>query len=110
MHNRSFMTRQGNRIDDTVLFKLADFFKVFGDSTRVRILHALMQKERSVNELTSVLSMTQPAVSQQLRILKSNHLVKSRKEGQSSIYSPDDSHVETILKIGLEHIFEKGGR
>ena len=92
--------------DEDALFDLAELFKIFGDSTRVKILYALLDKEMSVTEIASTLSMAQPAISQQLRILKTNGLVKFERDGKSLIYSLADSHVTSILSQGLDHIGE----
>jgi|SRR5574344_555018 ArsR family transcriptional regulator, lead/cadmium/zinc/bismuth-responsive transcriptional repressor len=92
--------------DEDALFDLAELFKVFGDSTRIKILYVLLESELSVNDITKVLNMTQSAISHQLRILKSNGLVKYRREGKSLIYSLADSHVTTILSQGMEHVGE----
>ena len=85
----------------------AELFKVFGDSTRVKILYVLLEKEMSVTEIAENLKMTQPAISQQLRVLKTNGLVSYRREGKSLIYSLADEHVSIILNIGLEHLAER---
>lgn len=92
--------------DEDLLFDLAELFKIFGDSTRIKILFALLERELSVGELAEVLSMTQSAISHQLRVLKANGLVKFRREGKSLIYSLSDEHVTKILNMGLEHIEE----
>ena len=92
--------------DEDALFDLAELFKIFGDSTRIKILFALLGNELSVGELSDVLKMTQSAISHQLRILKANGLVKFRREGKSMIYSLSDAHVSKILNLGLEHIKE----
>jgi len=88
------------------LYDLAELFKVFGDSTRIKILCALFESEMCVCDITSLLNMTQSAISHQLRILKTSKLVKSRKEGKSVFYSLADDHVKSIFKEGLEHINE----
>jgi len=89
------------------LFDLAELFKVFGDSTRIRILNALFhQKELSVSELAQQLSMTVSAVSHQLRILRTSDLVRSRRDGKTVFYSLADDHVKTIIYMGLEHLEE----
>ncbi len=93
--------------NEGVLCDLAELFKIFGDSTRVKILYALLDKEMSVTEIASTLSMAQPAISQQLRVLKLNSLVKFRREGKSLIYSLADEHVSEILSIGMEHLGEQ---
>ena len=96
--------------DEDTLFDLAELFKIFGDSSRIKILFALFKKEMAVNELSAFLSMTQSAVSHQLRILKTNGLVKFRRDGKSLIYSLADGHVTSILSQGLEHIGEVVGK
>ncbi len=88
------------------LYDLAELFKVFGDSTRIRILFVLFGEEMCVCDLAEALSMTQSAISHQLRILKQNKLVKSRREGKSIFYSLADDHVGTIIGQGMEHITE----
>lgn len=92
--------------EEEELYDLAELFKVFGDSTRIRILFVLFEAEVCVCDLAEVLHMTQSAVSHQLKILKQNKLVKSRREGKSIFYSLADSHVRTIIDQGLEHIEE----
>lgn len=92
--------------DEDTLYDLAELFKVFGDSTRVRILFALYESEMCVCDLTDALGMTQSAVSHQLQILRSNKLVKSRREGKQVYYSLADQHVVTIMAQGLDHILE----
>ena len=91
---------------ETELYDLSELFKVFGDSTRIRILFVLFEAEVCVCDLANALNMTQSAISHQLRILKANKLVKSRREGKSVFYSLSDDHVRTIIAIGLEHIEE----
>lgn len=88
------------------LYDLAELFKVFGDSTRIRILFVLFEAEVCVCDLAQTLHMTQSAVSHQLKILKQNKLVKSRREGKSVFYSLADSHVRTIIDQGRDHIEE----
>ena len=91
---------------ETELYDLSELFKVFGDSTRIRILYVLFEAEVCVCDLANALNMTQSAISHQLRILKANKLVKSRREGKSVFYSLSDDHVRTIIAMGLEHIEE----
>ena len=88
------------------LLDLAELFKVFGDSTRIRILFVLFEAEVCVCDLAQGLNMTQSAVSHQLAILKRSKLVKSRREGKSVFYSLADEHVRTIVSQGMEHIEE----
>lgn len=83
---------------------LSTFFKVFGDSTRIKILFLLLEKELCVNDIALILQMNQPAVSHQLRILRQNKIVKYRKEGKLSYYSLDDDHVYNILRQGSDHL------
>lgn len=92
--------------EETELYDLAELFKVFGDSTRIRILFVLFEAEVCVCDLAEALHMTQSAISHQLKILKQNKLVKSRREGKSIFYSLADEHVRTIIDQGREHIEE----
>lgn len=92
--------------DELELYNLAELFKVFGDSTRIRILYVLFEAEVCVCDLAQALHMTQSAISHQLKILKQNRLVKSRREGKSVFYSLADGHVRTIIAQGREHIEE----
>ena len=92
--------------DEEELNDLADLFKVFGDYTRIRILFVLFEAEVCVCDLAQALNMTQSAISHQLKILKQNRLVKSRREGKSIFYSLADEHVRTIIGKGREHIEE----
>ena len=92
--------------EETELYDLAELFKVFGDATRIRILFVLFEAEVCVCDLAQVLQMTQSAISHQLKILKQNKLVKSRREGKSIFYSLADDHVRTIIAQGCDHIEE----
>ena len=92
--------------DEDELYDLAELFKIFGDSTRIRILYVLFESEVCVCDLAAVLSMTQSAISHQLRILKQKKLVKNRREGKSIFYSLADDHVRTIIDQGREHVEE----
>lgn len=94
-------------INEIVASDLADIFKVFGDSTRIRIMAALYQREICVQELAEILNMNQSAISHQLKIMKLNKLVNGRREGKQIYYSLADDHVSTILSMGLEHINEE---
>ena len=91
------------------LFNLAEFFKVFGDTTRIRILYALFQSEMCVCDIAHLLGMTQSAISHQLRVLKSAKLVRYRKEGRVVYYSLDDEHIKAIFDQGYQHIKEQEG-
>ncbi len=88
------------------MYDLAELFKIFGDSTRIRILFSLYDGDLNVTDLTERLSMTQSAVSHQLKILKTNKLIRSRREGKAIFYSLADEHVHAILEIGMDHIKE----
>jgi DNA-binding transcriptional ArsR family regulator len=92
--------------DEELLFDLADLFKVFGDTTRIKILYALMDGDLCVCDLAEVVKMSQSAVSHQLRTLKQARLVKFRREGKSAKYSLADDHVYTVLSQGMSHICE----
>lgn len=85
---------------------IAELFKAFGDPTRVEILSLLMQQERCVGDIAEGISLSQSAVSHQLRLLKQLHLIKYRREGKNLLYSLADDHVRTILEMGLEHVME----
>ena len=91
---------------EEVIYKLADFFKVFGDTTRIKILYALFSNEMCVCDIAKLLNMTQSAISHQLRVLKQARLVKFRKEGKTVYYSLHDIHVSQIFDCGLHHIKE----
>ena len=88
------------------LEKLAEFFKVFGDKTRLNILKLLLEKELNVGEISAKLEMNSSAISHQLRILRNARLVRCRKDGKNTLYSLNDYHVLNILKQGIEHIQE----
>ena len=92
--------------EEEELLDLAELFKIFGDTPRIRILFVLFEAEVCVCDLAECLKMTQSAISHQLRILKQNKLVKSRREGKSVFYSLADDHVRTIISQGMEHIME----
>lgn len=92
--------------DEELLYDLADLFKVFADTTRIKILYALMGRELSVGDLAEVIGATQSAVSHQLRTLKQAHLVKFQRDGKNVIYSLSDDHVYTMIAQGMTHICE----
>lgn len=97
---------QDKQPDDEYLYELADLFKVFGDTTRIKILYALFESELCVGDIALVLGMSQSAVSHQLRVLKDSKLIKFRREGKVIFYSLDDDHVRTIMSMGMEHVEE----
>jgi ArsR family transcriptional regulator len=92
--------------EEEKLYDLAELFKVFGDSTRIRILWALFEAEMCVCDIAYLLNMTQSAISHQLRVLKQTKLVKNRKEGKNVYYSLEDEHIKQIFDQGLLHISE----
>lgn len=91
--------------EDT-LYDLTELFRIFGDSTRVRILYVLFESEMCVCDIAQLLGMTQSAISHQLRALKNARLVKAHREGKTVFYALADDHVKTIIDQGLEHILE----
>ena len=91
---------------DEVLYDLAELFKIFGDSTRVKILYALLEAELCVCDIAKLMDVSQSAVSHQLRVLKGSKLVKFRRDGKTLYYSLADEHVFRILSQGMEHILE----
>ena len=94
------------QLQEDVLFDLAELFKIFGDSNRIRILYALSGTELCVSDLAGILSLSVSAVSHQLRILKASKLVRCRREGKIIFYMLDDEHVRDIINLGLEHVIE----
>ena len=94
------------KMDENTLYDVAELFKNFSDSTRIRILYSLFGKELSVTEIAEALNMNQSAISHQLRILKNSKLVKNRREGKTIFYSLDDDHVYNIISQGIEHVEE----
>ena len=92
--------------DDEILYDLAELFKIFGDSTRIKILYVLFEAEMCVCDIAQLRNMTQSASSHQLRALKQSKLVKYRREGKTVFYSLADGHVRTILGQGMEHVAE----
>ena len=92
--------------DDDRLYDLADLFRVFGDSTRMRILYALFESELCVGDIAQALGMSQSSVSHQLRVLKAGKIVKFRREGKAVFYSLDDDHVRSIVDLGMKHVEE----
>ena len=91
---------------EELLYDLAELYKVFGDSTRIRILYALFESEMCVCDIAELLGMTVSAISHQLRVLKNAELVKSRRDGKTVFYSLADDHVRLIINQGMEHICE----
>ena len=106
IHADTVQTVQHRMPDFEDLYELADFFKLFGDSTRLSILWALSESEMCVCDICALLKMKQPAVSHQLKNLKQSRIVKSRRDGKVVYYSLDDEHIRRLLDIGMEHILE----
>ena len=96
----------GEMPSDETLYDLAELFKVFGDSTRIKILYALFEAELCVCDISKLLGLTQSAVSHQLRVLKNSRLVKFRRDGKTVFYSLADDHVRKIIAQGMEHVNE----
>jgi ArsR family transcriptional regulator len=92
---------------EELLYDLADFFKVVGDTTRIKILHALLVAEMCVCDLSSLLNISQSAVSHQLRTLRQANLVRFRKQGKVVFYSLKDEHIRQIIQLGIQHVLEK---
>ncbi len=107
IHEDRVNTVKKNMPEDELLYDLADFFKVFGDTTRIKILYALLFSEICVCDLSVLLQMNQSAVSHQLRVLKQARLVKHRREGKVVYYSLKDRHVENIFEQGFIHLKEE---
>lgn len=105
-HGEVISRVQAQLPDDEDLYDLAELFKIFGDSTRIRILYVLFEEEMCVCDIARVLNMTQSAISHQLRLLKQNKLVKNRRDGKTVFYSLADDHVRDIINEGMEHILE----
>ena len=95
-----------DKVNENTLYDVAELFKNFSDSTRIRILYCLFEKERSVTEISELLQMNQSAISHQLRFLKNSKLVKNRRSGKTIYYSLDDEHVYNIILRGIEHVSE----
>lgn len=106
VHEDMIQKVKGRMPAEEELNELADFYKVFGDATRVKILCVLLESEMCVCDLAELLSMTQSAISHQLRVLKQMKLVKNRREGKTVFYSLADGHIQSIISQGMEHITE----
>ncbi len=106
LHKDNFETVRDNLPDDEMLYDLAELYKVFGDSTRIKILYILFEGEMCVQHLCELIGVSQSAVSHQLRILKGARLVRFRREGKTVYYSLADEHVRHIIACGADHINE----
>lgn len=107
IHEESVKQVKSNMLDEEILLDVSDNFKVFGDLTRLKILHALYQRELCVCDLAAVLEANQSTISHQLRVLRGKNLVKFRKDSKMAYYSLADEHVVKIIEMGVEHATEK---
>ncbi|NOY07228.1 MAG: winged helix-turn-helix transcriptional regulator [Spirochaetes bacterium] len=107
IHGKIVHQVQSSIPKDEILYDLADFFKMLGDTTRIKILQVLLISEMCVYDLASLLNVSQSALSHQLKTLRQADLVKYRKEGKSVFYSLKDGHINSIIDLGLTHIMEK---
>lgn len=98
------MDKEKETLSEEKLYRLSEFYKVFANETRIRILYQLMEKEACVGELAHVLNMSQSAISHQLQIIKGSRLVRMKKDGKSAVYSLADHHVKSVLLQGREHV------
>lgn len=106
VHDQVVIEVERNLPPEEILYDLAELFKVFGDSTRIRILYALFEAEMCVCDIAELLGLSQSAISHQLRVLKTAKLVKFRREGKTIYYSLSDQHVRSIIDQGMEHVLE----
>lgn len=104
IHEECIDIVKNSMLPEEIFLKLSSLFKVLGDNTRIKIIYALFKKELCVCDIVAVLNMSQSAISHQLSILKSAHLVKFRKEGKLVYYSLDDQHINQLFNAGLEHV------
>ena len=109
VHDNIVRSAKESMLDDELVYDIADFFKVFGDSSRIKLLYSLLAREMCVGDLAELLGMTQSAVSHQMRMLRQNSIVKYRRRGKAVFYSLDDDHVSALLALSLEHINHKKG-
>ena len=105
-HGEVLRALDGKMPDEEMFYRLAELYKVFGDSTRIKILYALFEAEMCVCDIADLLGMTQSAISHQLRVLKQSQLVKYRRDGKTVYYALADEHVRTIIAMGVEHVEE----
>lgn len=107
VHEEIVKDVRANLPQEALLDNVADTFKVFGDKTRIKILFVLHARELCVCDIAQLLEMNQSAISHQLKVLKQAKLIRSRRDGKQVYYALDDSHVRTILSMGMEHVMEK---
>jgi len=106
VHDEIVQKVQQEMPEDEILYDLADLFKIFGDTTRIRILYVLLESEMCVCDIAALLGMTQSAISHQLKVLKQSKLIRYRRDGKTVFYSLADDHVRTIIDCGVDHIAE----
>ncbi|MGN0526806.1 MAG: ArsR/SmtB family transcription factor [Acutalibacteraceae bacterium] len=106
LHEETVNAVKRDMINDEFVMDIADFFSIFGDSTRIKILWALDKSEMCVCDIAALINMTKSAVSHQLRVLKTNNLVKSRKQGKEVFYTLSDNHIKEIFEKAIEHLTE----
>ena len=106
LHDEIIQKVQRELPDEDTMYDLTELFRIFGDSTRIKILYALFESELCVNDIAQVVGISQSAVSHQLRLLKTSKLVKFRREGKAMYYSLDDDHVRSMIALGMEHTEE----
>ncbi|RXJ87190.1 helix-turn-helix transcriptional regulator [Arcobacter sp. CECT 8985] len=105
-HQKEVENVRKTLIDDETIYDLADLFKAFADSTRMKIISMLKEEELCVGALSELINVNQSAVSHQLRVLKNSKIVKPRRDGKNIFYSLDDEHIKKIYDMGLEHILK----
>ena len=106
LDDASIARLQNDLPDDEILYDLAELFRVFGDSTRIKILYALFESELCVNDIAQVVGISQSAVSHQMRVLKTRQIVQFRRDGKYIYYSLDDDHVRSMISLGMDHVEE----
>jgi ArsR family transcriptional regulator len=107
IHEDTIQKAKAEMLEENLIRKIGDFFKVLGDPTRIKIINLLFKNELCVCDLVEIMEMQQPAISQQLKILKQANLVKYRKEGKNVFYALSDEHVKQIFDQGMVHVMEK---
>ena len=105
-HDEIVAKVKANQPEDEYLYDLSELFKIFGDSTRIKILYSLFDTELCVSDMATILNLSQSSVSHQLRILKDGKLVSARRDGKTIRYSLADDHVRMIINMGMEHLNE----
>lgn len=107
VHTKNIDIAKKGMIDNNIIFKVSQLYKIFGDETRLKILNSLIETELCVCDISNILTMSHSSVSHQLKVLRDMNLVKTRKAGKSVYYSLSDEHILQIIKIGVEHVNEE---